>query len=372
MNEISDSKGVYAQSSDIQSRTYLQYRLDMKRKAIVELEIVDWFKNKLKEIHKTDNVTIEKSGGDAHIWFLRSGKISGKPDYTAYINGQRRCFEFQYATRNDLEFYDFKVSKVGKKSKGKRRPHDDREFLYIIMPSGQFSIFSPKWIMQNGIEAGVPAWGNRTAFRVPEDKFKEIFISDNKLSKEITSINKKIKSLGAQSDFIKNESRKISINLQNIVDQNKNFEIIPKTLDGFYKTCFLMDQIKKFPKNNLVWLVYGSSFFSTDLNSRELARLIYSLDFLYGGSDDLNKNTLTSFVDFMNKVTNHIVSIQEKNLRTCKNLSPKEESVNFLFVVNLYEDITQELRHLYNIDCFNPVKKIFQTVNDLDAVLQNL
>ena len=32
-----DGKTIYAQSSDIKSRTYLEYRKDMKRKAIAEL-----------------------------------------------------------------------------------------------------------------------------------------------------------------------------------------------------------------------------------------------------------------------------------------------------------------------------------------------
>jgi len=34
-----DAKTTYAQSSDIKSRTYLEYRRDMKRKAIAELEV---------------------------------------------------------------------------------------------------------------------------------------------------------------------------------------------------------------------------------------------------------------------------------------------------------------------------------------------
>jgi len=41
-----DPKTQYAQSSDIKSRTYLEYRKDMKRKAIAELEILDWLREK--------------------------------------------------------------------------------------------------------------------------------------------------------------------------------------------------------------------------------------------------------------------------------------------------------------------------------------
>lgn len=43
-----DAKTVYAQSSDIKSRTYLEYRKDMKQKAIVELEVLPWLQKKLK------------------------------------------------------------------------------------------------------------------------------------------------------------------------------------------------------------------------------------------------------------------------------------------------------------------------------------
>lgn len=51
MNKTVDSKAIYAKSSDIKSRTYLEYRFDMKKKAIAELEITQWFENKLKELH---------------------------------------------------------------------------------------------------------------------------------------------------------------------------------------------------------------------------------------------------------------------------------------------------------------------------------
>jgi transposase-like protein len=38
-----DRKTIYAQSSDIKSRTYLEYRRDMKKKAIAELEVSEHF-----------------------------------------------------------------------------------------------------------------------------------------------------------------------------------------------------------------------------------------------------------------------------------------------------------------------------------------
>jgi len=54
-----DSKTGFAQSSDIKSRTYLEYRKDMKKKAIAEYEIIEWFENKLCEIYNTQ-VKVQK------------------------------------------------------------------------------------------------------------------------------------------------------------------------------------------------------------------------------------------------------------------------------------------------------------------------
>ena len=44
-----DAKTIYAQSSDIKSRTYLEYRKDMKKKAIAELEVLEWLASKVKK-----------------------------------------------------------------------------------------------------------------------------------------------------------------------------------------------------------------------------------------------------------------------------------------------------------------------------------
>ncbi len=369
MNKIVDSKVVYAQSSDIKSRTYLEYRCDMKKKAIAELEIKNWFEEMLKALYDTDNVTLEKSGGDAHIWFLRRGRISGEPDYVAHVDGSKRQFEFQYSSDADLKFYDFKVSKVGKKIKGTRVVHVDREFLYIIKPSNKFAIFTPQWVMQHGKEAGVPAWGNSPAFRVPQDVFNKIFTFDKKLSQVTKMIDIKNKLLDIQLEFIQSKKKNLSDNLQKIIDTNHEFKIIPKTLSGFYETCFLMEQIGKYPTNYSLWLVYGSSFCCGKLNSKEVAGLLYSLDFLYGGANNLEDNTLRAFVDAMQKISVYLTQMQEKNLQTCLDLSPREELVNFLFTVNLYEDIVQELRYLYGIDCFAPINKIFQSIKDIDSIV---
>lgn len=368
MSKKVDSKTVYAQSSDIKSRTYLEYRCDMKRKAIAELEIQKWFQGKLKQLHETDNVTLAKSGGDAHLWFLRSGGISGEPDYEACINGKKLYFEFQYSNRDDLPFFDFKVSKVGKKVKGERVPHANREFLYILKPTTQFAIFSPKWVMENGKEAGVPAWGNRTAYRVPQGEFKKILVSDSKLVAVIEAIEAKNRLLDLQSQFIQRESTDLAVDLQKIVDHDQTFQIIPKTLDGIYTTCLLMDKLKEFPTNHTLWLVYATTFYSTKLNSLEFARLLYALDFLYSGSPELKENELKVFVETMRKISAHLEAVQKKNLKTSADFAPAQELVNFIFAVNLYEDLIQDLRHSYGVTRFPAVKKIFQSVHELNSL----
>lgn len=60
--------------------------------------------------------------------------------------------------------------------------------------------------------------------------------------------------------------------------------------------------------------------------------------------------------------------MQRNNLQTCSDLSPNEEVINFLFAVNLYKDIVQELRVLYDVNSFKPIHKISQTIQDADLI----
>ena len=58
---------VYAQSSDIKSRSWLEYRRDMKKKAIAELEILPFLQRILAEKHGDDTLRVRKHGGDAEL-----------------------------------------------------------------------------------------------------------------------------------------------------------------------------------------------------------------------------------------------------------------------------------------------------------------
>ena len=117
MSKKKDAKLVYAQSSDIKARTYIEYRKDMKKKAIAELEIKDWLEKNLKKELKRSDITVEKYGGDKFSWFLRGGGITREPDFVVKdAKGNAISYvEFQYADKEDLQHFDFKVSKVGKK-----------------------------------------------------------------------------------------------------------------------------------------------------------------------------------------------------------------------------------------------------------------
>lgn len=170
---------MYAQSSDIKSRTYLEYRRDMKRKAIAELEALSWIEERLREYLKA-NVKVQKSGGDAVLWFLRAGGVTREPDYIATIEGpdglKTLKIEFQYADKAGLVFYDFKISKVARKRRGveHREPLQGVLFVYIDKPTQRYAFLEPQWIVTHGKVGAVPAWGSRRAYRVPAKLFQQV------------------------------------------------------------------------------------------------------------------------------------------------------------------------------------------------------
>ena len=71
-------KMVYAQSSDIRSRTYLEYRRDMKKKGIAELEFLPYLEGLLKERRGDDGLKVSKHGGDAVAVRLVSAPLNGR------------------------------------------------------------------------------------------------------------------------------------------------------------------------------------------------------------------------------------------------------------------------------------------------------
>jgi hypothetical protein len=361
-----NGKTIYAQSSDIKSRTYLEYRKDMKKKAIAELEILEWLENKVKELYPHKYVKVYKSGGDKFLWFLRKGGVSREPDYIAEIDDKKIEFEFQYAEKADLEFYDFKLSKIAKSKKGNREPIEDKFFIYIHKPSFQYAIFKPEWVFNNSKYGMVEAW-RTNAYRVPKEKFLSILKPDPNLKSICLSIDAKNFILNFQHQLIDINKDKLSNLLQSVIDEDKIVKIMPKDLDSFFKVCFILDNLNKIPQNANLWLIYLLTYINKDILLEDISKIVYCIDFLYLKisltTNELNQVTL--------KVKELIVKIKgcyqnDGSYKSSLKSSPLEETRYALFSINLLEDLIQDIIYYYSVSELQPIKKIYENVNDIE------
>ncbi len=362
-----NAKMIYAQSSDIKARTYIEYRKDMKKKAIAELEIKDWLQEKLKEFLRKKDVRVEKYGGDKFLWFLREGGITREPDFIAYIGKDKKLLiEFQYTDREDLKYYDFKISKVAKKVKGKRHPHKDRIFLYVMKNSYRYAFIDPEWIVKHGEVGVVPAWGSRPAYRVSKGVFEKVLKEDNSLKPVLKMIDAKLKILNFQHQLLDIWEEALSIELQKVIDEEKLVKIIPKTLDGFFKVCFILDHLNKVPENANLWLVYLLSYANTKLTLKEISMLVYSLDYIYSKITNLGDHELRELEEKIKNLLQMINNYYDKKEGLYKSSikeSPLEETRFALFSINLIEDIIQDAI-VYHKANFQPIVKIYQHLKD--------
>ena len=363
------SKITYAQSSDIKSRTFLEYRRDMKKKAIAELEMREWLQNILRARHGKPAIAVRKHGGDADLWFNTRGGVTQEPDYAAdFGDGKILYYEFQYAENSDaLLFFDFKLSKVGKKRGGERLPHQDREFFYVVKSRNAYAFLPPAWIMQNGKEGAVPAWGNRLAYRVPRDVFlAQTQNGGDELKSVVGAIDDKNRILDFQHQFIAREIDRVARILESAVDEQKIIKIIPSTLEGFYRVCLILDRMNRAPENAAVWLVYLISFFGEKMPTRDFARLVFCFDFLYFKvQDSLRENEIKAAADALDKSVAYIKARENSDgsFASDPNFAPAEETRSVLFAVNLIEDIAQDLRYTCGVGP-GPIGKIFETISD--------
>ena len=364
------SKETYAQSSDIRARSYRQYRHDMKRKAIAELEFRPFLERTLSGLHPGAAPTVTKHGGDAALWFARDGRISQAPDYrAAYADGQSFLYEFQYAEETDkLEFFDFKVSKVGRKPRNSGRiAHTGREFFYVLKPERKYAFLTPQWIMDNGRVAAVPAWGSRTAYRVPRGVFLRQFVSGgDDLAQTIQAVDAKNLLLDFQSELLDLEAQEFSRQLQQVVDEEKLLAIVPGTFESFYRVCYLLDRIQKAPDNPGVWLVYLASYFNPDMPALDLARFMFSLDFLYFKCAALQPNELRVVHKLIADAGAYVkgrAGQANGSLAIDPRVAPLEETRQILFAVNLLEDIQQDARVSLGMD-LPAITAIFETLPD--------
>jgi hypothetical protein len=365
-----DGKTIYAQSSDIKSRTYLEYRKDMKKKAIAELEILEWLENKVNELYPNKSVKVYKSGGDKFLWFLRKGGVSREPDFIAEINGEQMEFEFQYAEKADLDFYDFKVSKVAKKKGYKREPIQNKFFVYIHKPSMRYGIFKPEWIVKNGEYGMVPAWRSY-AFRIPKEKFGRLLQLDSALKELCHKIDAKNFILNFQHALIDINKDKLSYLLQGVIDENKIVQIIPKDLDSFFKVCFILNNLNKIPQNANLWLVYLLSYINKNVSLEDISKIVYCIDFLYS-KIELEPNELTPLLSSVKELVSKIKEFRQNDgsYKSSLRASPLDETRCALFSINLLEDLIQDMIYYYSVTELKPIKKIYENVLDIEKTYE--
>lgn len=143
---------------------------------------------------------------------------------------------------------------------------------------------------------------------------------------------------------------------------------MPKTLDGFFKVCFILNHIEKTPVNAGVWLVYLLSFVEQRLCSYEWFQLIYSLDFLYANIE-LKENELVRLVDGLKRAYDKALSFAKSDgsFQSDKTLSPLEDTRYSLFVINVVEDLIQDVLFYYgNALDLKPVTRIYQGIPQID------
>ncbi len=366
-----DGKTIYAQSSDIKSRTYLEYRRDMKKKAIAELEVLEWLKDKVKELYPKKQVKVYKSGGDKFLWFLRKGGVTRESDFVAEIDDEKVDIEFQYGGGDIQEDYifDFKTSKVGKKVKGQReRVPKNIVFLYLFKEAPtKFAFIPASWILKSGVEGVAPAWGNREVYKITGKQLLRKVKDDPSLQQIWNYINSKLFILDFQHELIDMNKDRLSYLLQNVIDENNIVKIIPKDLDSFFKVCFILDSINKIPKNANLWLIYLLSYISENTSLEDISKISYCIDFLYS-KIELKPNELTQLINKIKELLKNVKIFykEDGSYRTSLKISPLDETRYALFSINLLEDLIQDMIFYYSVSELKPIKKIYENIEDIE------
>jgi hypothetical protein len=360
-----DPKTTYAQSSDIKSRTYLEYRRDMKRKAIAELEAREWIEEKFKEMYPGKKVSVRKSGGDAFLWFLRKGGVTREPDYVAEIGKKKIEIEFQYADREDLSFYDFKVSKVARKVGNKRSPIENKLFVYIHKPLRKYAIFKPDWIIKNGQYGMVEAWRSY-AFRVPAERFEKLLRDDESLIPLCEIIEIKNFILEFQHELLALTRQRFSRLFQGVIDKEQLVKIAPRDLESFFRICFILDSMDEVPENAVLWIVYLLSFINQKNTLEDIFKITYCLDFLYS-KVELKENELREVIKALGTLMTRLQQCakDDGSYTSDRNVSPLDETRYALFAINLLEDMTQDAIHYYSVNLL-PVRTIYENVPNIE------
>jgi hypothetical protein len=143
---------------------------------------------------------------------------------------------------------------------------------------------------------------------------------------------------------------------------------MPNSLDGFFKVCFILDNLNKSPENANIWIVYLLSYVDQKLNSYELAKLVYCLDFLYS-KVELKKNELDLTVKKLKQILEKIKSFakEDGSYYSDKEIPPIEDTRNSIFCINLIEDLMQDLLFYYGNGLnLKPISKIYENIKDIN------
>jgi hypothetical protein len=418
----SDPRITYAKSSDIKGRTYLEYRRDMKRKAIAELEALQWVECIIKRKYPDSQVTVEKAGSDKFLWFLRAGGVSREPDYIATIGEKQHKIEFQYADTSDIKFYDFKVSKIAKHNKKEKKyiPNEDIIIIYIDKNKERYAILPAKWIAENGTIGEVPAW-RTNAYRVPAEEFEKKFERDDDLPLLIQRINDKNTLLEFQHLLYGLVKRALQRKIEDAFLSGVNFQLIPTTLEGFFEACVILGAMEQCPEALDNWLQKALEFADKVGTLEEIFKVSFCLDFLYFcvpaperkqkqtrakskrararqvigqeehqpeqsdgdehtsaqvsnlvGSQVLTQEQIGKISDTLSMLVEKVNSFYklDGSFRSDSQKDPCEETRYALFAINVIEDMIQDIFYYYNdvvssnSNLHGPISRIYQSISD--------
>jgi hypothetical protein len=147
--------------------------------------------------------------------------------------------------------------------------------------------------------------------------------------------------------------------------------IIPNNLESFFEVCFILDNFNKVPHNTNLWLIYLLSYIKEEISLNEIAKIMYSIDFLYS-KIELKINELNQLIGKIKQLGEIIDKYYQNDgtYRSSLKESPLEETRYALFSLNLLEDLIQDIIYTYSIKEFKPIKKIYQSIQNIEKTYQ--
>jgi hypothetical protein len=147
--------------------------------------------------------------------------------------------------------------------------------------------------------------------------------------------------------------------------------IIPNNLESFFEVCFILDNFNKVPHNTNLWLIYLLSYIKDEISLDEIAKIMYSIDFLYS-KIELKINELNQLIGKIKQLGEIIDKYYQNDgtYRSSLKESPLEETRYALFSLNLLEDLIQDIIYTYSIKEFKPIKKIYQSIQNIEKTYQ--